>query len=60
MMRIFLSNAWRASWGNARETLRDRIWPIHQASRIAETKGLILCDTKFEFGVLNGQVHLDR
>lgn len=29
-----------------------------KASRIAERKGLILCDTKFEFGLLNGQLTL--
>jgi phosphoribosylaminoimidazole-succinocarboxamide synthase len=41
------------------ETLRDRSLALYiKASRIAETKGLILCDTKFEFGLLNGQVTL--
>src|SRR5204863_5072337 len=28
------------------------------ASRLAETRGLILCDTKFEFGLLKGEVTL--
>jgi phosphoribosylaminoimidazole-succinocarboxamide synthase len=41
------------------ETLRDRSLALYiKAARVAETKGLILCDTKFEFGILNGQVTL--
>jgi phosphoribosylaminoimidazole-succinocarboxamide synthase len=41
------------------ETLRDRSLALYiKASRIAESRGLILCDTKFEFGLLNGQVTL--
>jgi phosphoribosylaminoimidazole-succinocarboxamide synthase len=41
------------------ETLRDRSLALYiKASRIAEAKELILCDTKFEFGLLNGQVTL--
>jgi phosphoribosylaminoimidazole-succinocarboxamide synthase len=41
------------------ETLRDRSLALYiKAARIAETKGLILCDTKFEFGLLKGQVTL--
>ncbi|OGR89395.1 MAG: phosphoribosylaminoimidazolesuccinocarboxamide synthase [Elusimicrobia bacterium RIFCSPLOWO2_01_FULL_59_12] len=41
------------------ETLRDRSLALYiKAARVAESKGLILCDTKFEFGQLNGQVTL--
>ncbi len=41
------------------ETLRDRSLALYiKASRVAESRGLILCDTKFEFGQLNGQVTL--
>ena len=41
------------------ESLRDKSMAIYaKASRIAEGRGLILCDTKFEFGVLNGTVTL--
>jgi len=40
-------------------TLRDRSLAIYKkAARIAEERGLILCDTKFEFGLLNGTVTL--
>jgi len=40
-------------------TLRDRSLALYiKASRIAESKGLILCDTKFEFGLLDGKVTL--
>ncbi len=39
--------------------LRDVSLAIYnKASKIAESKGLILCDTKFEFGQLNGQIVL--
>ena len=38
------------------ETLRDRSLALYiKASRLAEARGLILCDTKFEFGLLNGK-----
>lgn len=41
------------------EALRDRSLALYiKASRVAEAKGLILCDTKFEFGMLNGQLTL--
>ncbi len=41
------------------ETLRDRSLALYiKASRIAESKNLILCDTKFEFGLLDGKVTL--
>lgn len=41
------------------ETLRDRSIALFvKASRLADAKGLILCDTKFEFGLLNGQITL--
>ncbi len=36
--------------------LRDRSLALYkQAAALAESRGLILCDTKFEFGELNGQ-----
>ena len=39
--------------------LRDKSMAIYKmASKIAEERGLILCDTKFEFGRLNGRVIL--
>jgi phosphoribosylaminoimidazole-succinocarboxamide synthase len=39
--------------------LKDISLKIYKkAAKIAETKGLILCDTKFEFGQLNGQIIL--
>jgi len=39
--------------------LRDKSLAIYKmASKIAEERGLILCDTKFEFGRLNGKVIL--
>lgn len=39
--------------------LRDKSLAIYQkAATIAEERGLILCDTKFEFGRLNGKVIL--
>ena len=42
----------------ARE-LRDKSLAIYKkAAKIAEGRGLILCDTKFEFGRLNGKVIL--
>ncbi len=41
------------------ETLRDRSLALYiKASRVVESRGLILCDTKFEFGLLNGQAVL--
>jgi len=41
------------------EELRDKSLAIYQkAAKIAEERGLILCDTKFEFGRLNGKVIL--
>jgi len=41
------------------ETLRDKSLAIYnKAARVAEERGLILCDTKFEFGQLNNQVIL--
>jgi phosphoribosylaminoimidazole-succinocarboxamide synthase len=41
------------------QALRDKSLAIYnKASRIAEERGLILCDTKFEFGRLNGEVIL--
>ena len=41
------------------ESLRDRSLALYiKASRVAESRGLILCDTKFEFGLLKGQVTL--
>lgn len=41
------------------ETLRSRSLELYKAAaKIAESHGLILCDTKFEFGVLNGQIIL--
>jgi phosphoribosylaminoimidazole-succinocarboxamide synthase len=41
------------------ETLRDRSLALYiKAARVAESKGLILCDTKFEFGLLDGKVTL--
>jgi len=41
------------------EDLRAKSMAIYQkAAKIAEERGLILCDTKFEFGQLNGQVIL--
>lgn len=41
------------------ETLRDRSLALYiKASRVAESKNLILCDTKFEFGLLDGKVTL--
>jgi phosphoribosylaminoimidazole-succinocarboxamide synthase len=40
-------------------SLRDASLAIYKkASTIAEERGLILCDTKFEFGRLNGQIIL--
>jgi phosphoribosylaminoimidazole-succinocarboxamide synthase len=37
------------------EALKDRSIALFiKASRIADRRGLILCDTKFEFGILNG------
>ncbi len=39
--------------------LRDKSLAIYnKAAKIAEERGLILCDTKFEFGQLNGKVIL--
>ena len=39
--------------------LRDKSLAIYKkAAKIAEGRGLILCDTKFEFGQLNGKVIL--
>jgi len=41
------------------EVLRDRSIALFiKASRLAERRGLILCDTKFEFGMLHGQITL--
>lgn len=41
------------------ETLRDRSLALYiKASRLAESRGLILCDTKFEFGLLGNQLTL--
>ncbi len=41
------------------EELRDKSLAIYKkAAEIAEDRGLILCDTKFEFGRLNGKVIL--
>lgn len=41
------------------ESLRDRSLALYrEASRVAESRGLILCDTKFEFGLWKGQVTL--
>src|SRR5258708_7751162 len=41
------------------QELRDKSLAIYnKASKIAEERGLILCDTKFEFGQLNGKVIL--
>lgn len=41
------------------ETLRNHSLAIYvKAAHYAEARGLILCDTKFEFGLLNGQVIL--
>ncbi|MFA5976030.1 MAG: phosphoribosylaminoimidazolesuccinocarboxamide synthase [Elusimicrobiota bacterium] len=41
------------------DTLRHHSLVLYEkASRLAEARGLILCDTKFEFGVLNGEVIL--
>jgi len=41
------------------ESLRDKSMAIYKkAARLAEERGLILCDTKFEFGQLNGKVIL--
>lgn len=41
------------------ETLRDRSLALFiKASRVAERKGLLLCDTKFEFGLVDGQITL--
>ena len=40
-------------------SLRDKSLAIYnKAAKIAEGRGLILCDTKFEFGILNGVVIL--
>jgi phosphoribosylaminoimidazole-succinocarboxamide synthase len=45
--------------GDLSETLRDRSLALYiKAARVAEQHGLILCDTKFEFGLLKGQVTL--
>jgi len=41
------------------ESLRDRSLALYaQAARIVESQGLILCDTKFEFGLLQGRLTL--
>jgi phosphoribosylaminoimidazole-succinocarboxamide synthase len=41
------------------EKLRDQTLAIYgKASAFAETKGVILADTKFEFGLVNGQITL--
>jgi phosphoribosylaminoimidazole-succinocarboxamide synthase len=41
------------------EKLRDQTLAIYgKASAYAETKGVILADTKFEFGLVNGQITL--
>lgn len=41
------------------EILRDKSLAIYRkAAQVAESRGLILCDTKFEFGRLNGEVIL--
>jgi phosphoribosylaminoimidazole-succinocarboxamide synthase len=41
------------------EKLRDHTLAIYaKASAYAETKGVILADTKFEFGLVNGQITL--
>jgi len=41
------------------EVLRDRSIALFiKASRLADRQGLILCDTKFEFGILNGVITL--
>jgi phosphoribosylaminoimidazole-succinocarboxamide synthase len=41
------------------EKLRDLSLAIYKkAAQVSEARGLILCDTKFEFGQLNGQVIL--
>lgn len=41
------------------ESLRERSLALYiKASRAAEARGLILCDTKFEFGLLKGQILL--
>jgi phosphoribosylaminoimidazole-succinocarboxamide synthase len=40
-------------------TLKDKSLALYNsAAKLAESRGLILCDTKFEFGILNGDVIL--
>src|SRR5471032_984314 len=41
------------------QKLRDRSMAIYKkGTEYAESRGLILCDTKFEFGILNGELIL--
>ena len=60
MMKISPLNAFAEIVGaETAEVLKDRSIALFiKASRIAERRGLILCDTKFEFGILNGQITL--
>lgn len=49
----------RAIAGDAAETLRDLTLRIYRkAADYAESRGIILADTKFEFGVIDGQITL--
>lgn len=52
-------NLTRLSGGELAEALRTRSLEIYQqASRHAESRGILLADTKFEFGLLNGELTL--
>ena len=59
-MRTFPARRWRPRWGsNWRNEVQDiSLRLYHKAAAYAEQRGILLADTKFEFGLRDGRILL--